>query len=101
MTYDKPITVQVQDLYTEEWADVLRLHARINKAQGSVASDAGAEQYRTRLTFEVRYARQLEDINYGPQAYRIVYNSRTFKVTDYDDYMEKHLTVKMVGEFYE
>ena len=100
MVYDKPITVQVQDAETEVWTDALKLHARVNKAGGSTSYSAGADQYKVSLTFEVRYSRQLDEIAYNPQPFRIVYRGRTFKVTDYDDYMERHKTIKLVGEFY-
>lgn len=100
MRYDKPITVQQQDPATEQWVDALQLHARVNKTGGGQAVAAGADQFRASLTFEVRYTAALEDIAYTPQPFRIVYRSRTFKVTDYDDYMEQHRTVKMVGELY-
>lgn len=101
MRYDKPIVVQVQDLSTEQWTDSLRLHARVNKTGGGQTFNAGADQYRVSLTFEVRYCRQLEDIAYNTQPFRILYRGRKFKVTDYDDYMEQHREVKLVGEFYE
>lgn len=101
MTYDKPITIQVQDPVTEVWTDKLHLHARVNKTGGGQAFNAGADQYRASLTFDLRYTKQLEDIAYSPQPYRIIYRGRTFKVVDYDDYMERHLTVKLRGEFYE
>ena len=42
----------------------------------------------------------LEAIAYGPQPYRILYRGHTFKVTDYDDYLEQHRTVKLVGDLY-
>ena len=35
-----------------------------------------------------------------PQPYRILYRGHTFKVVDYDDYLEQHRTVKMVGDLY-
>ena len=100
MVYDKPITIQVQDPDSEAWVDKLKLHARVNKTGGGTVSNAGADQYRVSLTFEVRYTSALEAIAYNPQPFRIVYRGRTFKVTDYDDYMEQHRTVKLVGEFY-
>lgn len=100
MIYDKPITVQVQDPDTEDWTDRLHLHARVNKTGGGTAHNAGADQYRASLTFEVRYVRALEDIAYGPQPFRVLYRGRTFKVTDYDDYMEQHRSVRLVGELY-
>lgn len=101
MIYDKPITIQVQDPVTEEWSDKLRLHAGVNKTTGGVNFNAGADGFTARLTFEMRYVKALEDIAYSPQAFRVLYRGRTFKVVDYDDYMEKHHTVRLVGEFYE
>lgn len=100
MMYDKPITIQMQDQDTEEWADVWKLHARVNKTGGGQALNAGADQYRATLTFEVRYFKALEDMRYNPQPYRILYRGHTFKVVDYDDFMETHQTIKLVGEAY-
>lgn len=100
MVFDKPITLQTQDPNTEEWVDHLHLHARVNKTRGDMAFSAGSDQYRASLTFEVRYTRALEELAYNVQPFRIVYRGRKFRVTDYDDYMEQHRTVKLVGEFY-
>ena len=100
MAFDKPITVQVQDPDTEQWTDRLHLHAEVNKTGGGMAYNAGADQYRATLTFKVRYTSKLEDIANRPQPFRIVYRGRTYKVTDYDDYMERHREVKLVGELY-
>lgn len=100
MAYDKPITVQVQDPETEKWTDRLHLHAQVNKSNGGQAFAAGADQYRASLTFEVRYCKALEEIAYNPQPYRVTYRGRTFKVTDYDDFMEQHRTVRLRGEAY-
>ena len=100
MIYDKPVTIQEQDPNTEEWADKWHLHARVNKTGGGQALSAGADQYRAALTFEVRYFSALEEMRYNPQPFRIVYRGHLFKVTDYDDFMEQHQTVKLVGEAY-
>jgi SPP1 family predicted phage head-tail adaptor len=101
MRYDKPIKVQVQDPDTEQWTDVLSLHAKVNKTGGGTRLNAGADQYTASLTFEVRYVKALEAIAYNTQPYRIEYRGRKFKVVDYDDFMERHQTIKLVGEFYE
>ena len=101
MLYDKPITIEVQDLDTEKWKEHLKLHARVNKTGGGTASNAGADQVRASLTFELRYVKALEDLAYSTQPYRIIYRGRKFKVTDYDDYMEQHRSIRLVGEFYE
>jgi SPP1 family predicted phage head-tail adaptor len=100
MPYDKPITIQVQDETTEEWADALHLHAKVNKTGGGQGLNAGADQYRVSLTFEVRYCKQLEQLRFSVQPFRIIYQGHKFKVADYDDFMEQHQTVKLVGEFY-
>ena len=101
MPYDKPITIQVQDEVTETWTDRLHLHAKVNKTGGGQALNAGADQYRASLTFEVRYCAQLEQLRFGVQPFRVIYKSHKFKVTDYDDFMEQHQTVRLVGELYE
>lgn len=100
MAYDKPIIIQVQDPDTEAWADNLRLHAEVNKTGGGTSFSAGADQFRKVLTFKIRYSRKLEDIINGPQPFRIIYRGHTYKVTDADDFMERHREVKLVGELY-
>lgn len=100
MRYNKPITVQVQDPETEQWTDKWHLHAQVNKARGGQSQEAGADQYRVSLTFKVRYFAALEDMRYNPQPYRILYRGHTFKLTDWDDYMEQHLEAVLTGEAY-
>ncbi len=101
MAYN-PFTIQVQDENTEQWADALHLHAmEVNKTGGGQAFTAGADQYRVSLTFKVRWSERLEKLRYSTQPFRIIYQGHKFKVVDYDDFMERHQTVKLVGEFYE
>lgn len=100
MIYDKPIIIQAQDPETEEWADKWKLHARVNKTGGGQALNAGADQYKATLTFDLRYFKGLEELRYNPQPFRVLYRGHTFKVVDYDDFMEQHRTVKLVGEAY-
>lgn len=96
-----PITIQVQDPNTERWTDLWRLHAlKVNKAGGGQSANAGADQYTATLTFEVRFFKGLEALQYKPQRYRVVYNGHTFKLVDYDDFMEQHRTIKLVGVAY-
>lgn len=42
----------------------------------------------------------MEDVVYRPQLYRIVYRGRTYNIQDYDDFMEQHRTVRLVGVAY-
>lgn len=100
MIYDKPITIQTQDPETEDWADTWHLHAHVNKTGGGQSLNAGADQYTATLTFEVRFFSALEEIRYNPQPYRILYRGHAFKVVDYDDFQERHRSVKLVGEAY-
>lgn len=100
MDYDKIIIIQKQDPDTEKWKDRWRLHARVNKSGGGQTLTAGADQYKATLTFELRYFSALEDLRYNPQPYRILYRGHSFKMVDYDDFMEQHRTVKIVGEAY-
>lgn len=95
-----PIVVQMQD-DNEKWGDKWILHARkVNKTGGGQAYNAGADQYKTTLTFEVPYFKDLEDMRYSPQLYRILYRGHSFKLVDWDDFMEEHRTVNLVGEAY-
>lgn len=100
MRYDKAITIQRRDPNTEEWSDAWNLHARVNKTNGGQAFDAGADQYRAALNFDVRYFADLVEMRYNPQPFRIVYQGHFFKIVDYDDYQEQHRTVRLVGEAY-
>ena len=100
MRYDKPITIQVQDPVTEEWTDKFHLHASVNKTGGGTNFEAGTDQHNASLTFKLRYVKALEELACNTQPYRIVYRGRTFKVVDYDDYMEQHRDLKLVGEYY-
>lgn len=95
------ITIQRQDPVTEDWADLLRLHAvQVNRSGGGETHSAGAEQYHPRMTFVLRWCKALEDIRWSIGAHRIVYRGHAFNITDYDDYMEQHLTVRVTGEAY-
>lgn len=98
--YDKPIVIQVQDPETEAWTDRLHLHANVNKTGGGSGFTAGTDHNIASLTFRLRYVRSLENLAYNTQPFRILYRGRTFRVVDYDDYMEQHREVKLVGEFY-
>lgn len=96
-----PVTIQKQDPNTEEWADLLKLHAtKVNKTSGGEAFSAGREQYRPRLSFDFRWCKELEALRWSTQPHRIVYQEHPLNVVDYDDYMERHLTVRLVGEAY-
>lgn len=96
-----PFTIQKQNPDTYEWDDLWTLHAlKVNKSGGDKVHTAGAEQYKATLSFEVRHFKALEELRYTPQSYRIVYRGHFFNLVDYDDFMEQHSTVRLVGEAY-
>ena len=98
MKFDRPITIQIQDEATEQWTDLWKLHARVNKATGQEKVDGGANQAKATMTFEVRYFTALKQLFLNTQLYRIIYEGNAFDIVDYDDYMETHRTVKLKGE---
>lgn len=96
-----PVTIQRMNADSEEWEDFLHLHAiRINKAGGGENFAAGAEQFKLSLRFEFRWSKQLEEVISHTQVYRLIYRNRCFNIKDYDDYMERHRTVKVEGVLY-
>lgn len=100
-TYDRPITIQKIDEITETWTDCFKPHASINKAKAdNEYLNAGAIQAKKNLTFEVRYFSALEDISLNLQSYRIIYQGVPYNITDYDDFMLRHKTVKLLGVSY-
>lgn len=100
-TYDRPIIIQKFSEATELWEDVFKVHASINKAKSdNEYLNAGAIRTNKTLTFEVRFFADLEDISLNLQSYRIVYQGVTYNIVDYDDFMLKHKTVKILGVSY-
>lgn len=100
MAYDKPITIQKIDNNTEVWSDFLSLHAEVNKTKQTAYLSAGASQSKRTLTFKLRYCPPLDDIANDTQLYRIYFHGKPYKIIDHDDFMLRHLDVKLVGESY-
>lgn len=101
--FDKPIIIQKKDEVTETWVNAFDkpLHARINKAKSdSEYLSAGAVRDTRSLVFEVRYFKNLEDIDFNKQIYQIVYQGVPYNIQDYDDFMLQHKTVKLLGVSY-
>lgn len=100
MTFDKPIVIQKIDQDTETWSDLWPLHARINKTTGTEFVEAGADRSQSTKTFELRYFTDLEDVDFNRGLYRIMYRDHAYNIVDYDDYMEKHQTVRLKAVSY-
>ena len=99
--FDRPITIQKLNSKAKQWEDVFKVHASINKAKSdNEYLGAGAIQAKKNLTFELRYFEGLEDISLNLQLYRILYRKVPYNITDYDDFMLQHKTVKLLGVSY-
>ncbi len=100
MIYDKPIIIQKINSKTEDWEDLYPIHAKVNKSGGSEYLNAGANQSKSNRVFEVRYFKDLEDIDDNRGLYRIIYRGKPYNITDYDDFQEQHKSVKLLGVSY-
>lgn len=99
--YDKPIIIQKLNTQAKTWEDAYKVHAAINKSKAdNEYLNAGAQQSKKNLTFEVRYFAELEDISLNLQLYRVLYRDVPFNLTDYDDFKLQHKSVKLLGVSY-
>lgn len=99
--YDHLISIQRINESTEIWEDLYRVHAHINKsASNNEYLNGGAIQDKVSRVFEVRYFKALEDIELNTQSYRILYNGIPYDIKDYDDYMLRHKSIKLLGVSY-
>lgn len=99
--FDIPILIQKINEISEDWEDVFKIHASLNKTKtNDEYLSAGAIQGKRNITFEVRYFKALEVIVDNTQCYRIVYNGTPYNITDYDDFKLQHKTVKLLGVSY-
>ena len=93
------ITLQKLD-EQKKWVDVMTMHAGVNKASGKEYLDGGAVQSQLKMVFDVRYCPVVADLRLNTQRYRILYNGGIYKVVDFDDYMERHRNVRLLGVSY-
>ena len=99
MVFDKPIVIEKMDEETEKYSEFASLKARINKSKGSEYMDSGAVQISQELEFIVRYFSKLKDISLNTQLYRIIYDGIKYDIQDYDNYMLKDQTIKLIGVY--
>lgn len=100
-TFDRPIIIQRIDEESETWVDLYKLHASVNKAKSdNEYLGSGAIQSKVSLTFEIRFFNALKDVCNNTQSYRILFENTPYNIVDYDDYMLRHKTVKLLGESY-
>lgn len=97
MTSPKPIKIQKLNQETG-WETIGgTVHATVNKASGSAYLGSGSEQSSSSKTFTIRYNPTLSEIQFNKQLYRIIYGGFIYMIEDYDDYMEKHLSIRLLG----
>ncbi|MDD2954351.1 MAG: head-tail adaptor protein [Parabacteroides sp.] len=82
---------------TEVWEQFEKVHATVNKSGGSAYLGSGAEQSSASKTFTFRYHEKFSVIQFNKQLYRIIYGGYVYNVEDYDDYLEKHLSIRILG----
>ena len=99
MVFDKRIRIQKFNKSTGQFEEWKQFHATINKTGGGETDDSGARRDKVSLTFEIRYVSSLRDIRYHTQNYRIIYGHAVWNIRDYDDFFERHTTVRLEGEF--
>lgn len=97
MIFNKPITIQKWDESTETWVDFLFAHASVNKHGSNEYLGSGAEQTASDKEFTVRYSTMIRQIELNTQLFRILYENHHYEVNDYDDYMDRHMTVRLLG----
>lgn len=83
-----------------KWEDVMTMHASVNRVKGTEALDGAAVQSPMSLCFDVRYCTAVAALRLNTQKYRILYAGGTYKVTEYDDYFERHRNVRLTGVSY-
>ncbi len=100
VVYDRPITIQRVDEGTERWSDYARLHARVNKSQGSEYTEASATRSVQALSFRVRWDPRMKAIERNTQSFRVVYDGCLYNIRDTDDYMQRHREFEMEAVSY-
>lgn len=84
----------------KQWEPIAKLHAGVNKYSGKEYLEGGAIQSQLKLVFDVRYSAMIAAIQLNTQLYRILYNGGRYKIVDYDDFQERHRSVKLLGVSY-
>lgn len=98
MIYNRIITIQ--KLNDNQWKDYMTIHAAVNKSNGGEELEAGSFQSQETLQFDVRFCLAVAAIRKNTQLYQVVYDGDCYKITDYDDFKERHGNVRLKGVCY-
>ena len=92
--------IQIQKLNEDNdfYSDYYSCHAQVNKTGGNEYLIAGAVSTKNKFTFIVRYCEELKKLQFDTQSYRIIFNGIIFNILDADDFMQRHKTIKIIGE---
>ena len=80
------------------YSDYYTCHSQVNKTNGNEYLIAGAVSTKNKFTFVVRYCEELKNLQFDTQTYRIIFNDIIFNIVDADDFMQRHKTIKIIGE---
>lgn len=97
--YNKLIVIQKLNNDTEKWADYYPTHANVNKASGKEYYNARTDISSSTMIFSVRYCKELKDIMYNTDSYRVLFENRHFDIKNVDDYKLEHNELNIVGDF--
>lgn len=98
MILNQKIQIQKLNDNNDSYKDYYACHAQVNKTGGNEYLIAGAVSTKNKFTFIVRYCEELKNLQFDTQTYRIVFNGIIFNILDADDFMQRHKTIKIIGE---
>lgn len=98
MILNQKIMIQKLNEENNSYSDYYTCHSQVNKTSGNEYLIAGAVSTKNKFTFVVRYCEELKNLQFGTQTYRIIFNDIIFNIVDADDFMQRHKTIKIIGE---
>lgn len=98
MILNQKIQIQKLNEDNDSYNDYYSCHAQVNKTGGNEYLIAGAVSTKNKFTFIVRYCEELKKLQFDTQSYRIIFNGIIFNILDADDFMQRHKTIKIIGE---
>lgn len=98
MILNQKIMFQKLNEENNSYSDYYTCHSQVNKTRGNEYLIAGAVSTKNKFTFVVRYCEELKNLQFDTQTYRIIFNDIIFNIVDADDFMQRHKTIKIIGE---
>lgn len=98
MILNQKIIIQKLNESDNCYYDYYTCHSQVNKTGGNEYLIARTVSTKNKFTFIVRYCEELKNLQFDTQTYRIIFNNVIFNIIDADDFMQKHTTIKIIGE---